>query len=110
MNGPLSPIEAREMATRLLASEDFASAFQLAAIWADVGEVWAQSLLGTCLQCGLGVPINIESAEYWLRRAVSGGDPLACANLATLLSTCGRDARAEIEDLHELAVERGLRF
>ncbi len=62
----------------------YGEAAEQARIFAERGEAWAQGALGSYYQCGLGVTFDPALAEFWLVKAVAGGDVLACHNLATL--------------------------
>ena len=56
---------------------------------AEAGVAWAQGSLGSCYQCGCGVPLDLDLATHWLTLAASQDEGLSCHNLSTLYAVQG---------------------
>ena len=51
---------------------------------AMLGDRNAQNDLGVCYQYGMGVPLNLDKAFYWVSKAADAGLPVAMYNLGQL--------------------------
>eukprot|EP00271_Cylindrocystis_brebissonii_P018014 TRINITY_DN492_c1_g1_i1.p1 TRINITY_DN492_c1_g1~~TRINITY_DN492_c1_g1_i1.p1 ORF type:complete len:289 (+),score=17.27 TRINITY_DN492_c1_g1_i1:1717-2583(+) len=63
---------------------DYRNAARLFLFASDLGYGRAQINMAACFYCGLGVPRNVPSACYWLKRALDAGERLAIFNVGIL--------------------------
>lgn len=84
---------------------DWATAFRLSEALAQQNLADAHGVLGLIYYHGLGVPRDLEQAEYWLDKAVDGGFERAHALLAQVYMETGRATRARV--LLERAADAG---
>jgi len=62
---------------------------------ADARDSNAQCLISLLFLCGLGVAVDLDEAESWLRKAPAQDSPVVWSNLGTLLMLKGEPEKAK---------------
>jgi hypothetical protein len=94
-----------EHASALLRTEKFSEAWEYALPFASAGDSNAQCLMALLNENGLGVAVNLDQAESWLRKAAEQNNPVAWNNLGTHLLRKGENGNAK--KCYQQAVELG---
>lgn len=76
-----------EEALGLFFKEQYAKSIIVIAYYAEKKDVRASATLGLAFQLGLGVPIDLDQANYYLTQAANLGSGEAAHNLGTLYAT-----------------------
>lgn len=80
------PADRFGLARQAYLQQDFERAFALMRAEAELGNPRAQYALGYMYYQGQGVPIDVQQALKWIRKAADQGDPKAIEALTRLAS------------------------
>lgn len=79
--------------------QDYVKAREYLEKAAAAGHAPAENMLGTIYEQGLGVPVDLDLAIHWFRKAAEQGDPKGMSNLGQHLGPDGPDASKHVEAL-----------
>ncbi len=74
-------------------------ALRWAKLAGEQGDAWSQNLVGTLLQFGPDVEIDVPAAAEWYLKAAKQGNPKAQSSYGRLLAS-GKDVRRDLEEAY----------
>jgi uncharacterized protein len=93
------------IAAALMRQKEYARALAYGLPYANAGNADAQCLMGLLYEHGMGVSMDLDEAERWLRKAAQQDNAVAWNNLGTLLLSKGDHEQAK--NCYQQAVELG---